>query len=114
MSSITEEIAMKLTALILTVALTSPASAADKKLDILGFFPGMAADTFKDRLAALHCDADLCKFDGKVLQVLRSADASIRLVGYRFTSSLKAREQIEATAKEYGAVTRKEDIGDIG
>jgi hypothetical protein len=42
----------------------------------------MAADTFKDRLAALHYNADLCKFDGKVLQVLRSADASIRLVGY--------------------------------
>lgn len=62
------------------MALTSPASAADKKLDILGFFPGMAADTFKDRLAALHCDADLCKFDGRVLQVIRSADASIRLV----------------------------------
>jgi len=34
--------------------------------------------------------------------------------GYRFTSALKPRDQIAATAKEYGVVTRKQDIGDIG
>jgi hypothetical protein len=74
----------------------------------------MSADTVKERLAALHCDADFCKFDGKALQVARSPDQSLQVVGYRFTSALKPRDQIAATAKEYGVVTRKQDIGDIG
>jgi hypothetical protein len=105
---------MKILAALMAMALIGPTSAAERKLDILGFSPGMPADTFKDRLAALKCETDTCKFDGKVIQFRRAPDKSITQVAYRFTSALKPRDQIVATAKEYGVQTRKSDIGDIG
>ena len=77
---------MKLTALILTVALTSPASAADKKLDILGFFPGMAADTFKDRLAAPPCTA-MPTSANSTARSSRSSDPRTRASGWSAIAS---------------------------
>jgi hypothetical protein len=93
---------MKLTTLILTVALIGPAAAADKKQDILGFSPGMSADTVKERLAALHCDADFCKFDGKALQVaaprVRASGLSAIASRPRSSPATRSRQRPKNTA----------------
>jgi hypothetical protein len=89
----------------------SGAAMAATKSDIAGFYSGMPDIVFKDRLAGLNCETDTCQFDGKVIQFRRSADRSIHQVAFRFTSTLKPRDQIAATARE---TTRPGDIGDIG
>lgn len=95
------------------MVLAGPAMAATKS-DIMGFYPGTPDLAFKDRLAGLKCGTDTCRFDGKVIQFRRSADRSIHQVAFRLTSTLKPRDQIAATAREYGVTTRPGDIGDIG
>lgn len=96
------------------IALVLTASAQAAETGILGFHPGMPADAVAVRLAALSCADDTCKIGSTVLQLRRASDKSVKQVAYRFTSSLKPRDQITATAKQYGVRTARADIGDIG
>jgi hypothetical protein len=69
----------------------------------------MSADTVKERLAALHCEADFCKFDGKA-HAPRIRASGLSAIASRPRSSPATRSR----QRPNGVVTRKQDIGDIG
>lgn len=100
--------------LIVVTMLIASAAEAGTKSEILGFYPGMSPSALDARRAGLECKADTCRVNDGIIQFRRKPDKTVEQVALQFTSKLKPRDQIAATAKEFGVTTRKSDIGDIG
>jgi hypothetical protein len=95
--------------------LVSICGAAEKKNDILGFFPDMPLEAFREKVTKLDCKDDACKLaDGGIIQFKRTQglpEDHIKQVAYRFKSGLKPHEMIAYVAKQYAT---KPNVGDIG
>jgi hypothetical protein len=87
------------------------------KNDILGFYPDMPFESFRERLIQLKCKDDTCQLDDGIMQFRRTTGLPqdhVKQVAYKFKSGLKPREMIGYIGKQYGVTPSKADIGDIG